>query len=73
MNRQTIGWKGAAVPPVEEDRICRDGELEAVLRKWRADAYSRRVMRAAWAKVSGLMMAAAAIFLWALALLVLIG
>jgi len=54
--------------PTREER-----EQEAVLRKWRAYTYSQRIMRAVWDKITGLMIAAVAIFLWAVALAVMIG
>lgn len=60
-------------PPSEEDLIRRGREQEAVLRKWRDYTYTQRIVRAAWDKVIGLMIAAGTIFLWALALAVLVG
>lgn len=59
--------------PTEEELQRREREQDAVLRKWRAYTYTKRIARAAWDKVVGLMIAAGAVFLWAMALAILIG
>ena len=75
MSEQTIALESEweSIPPDDEDLIRRNRELNAVLRKWRAYIYTQRVARSAWAKVAGLMVAAGAVFLWAMTLAILVG
>ena len=72
-HRFVLDAEGEPLPRSDEDLIRRDRELNAVLRKWRAYIYTQRIARAAWDKVVALMIAAGAIFLWALALAILVG